>query len=140
MEKRRMHVTESEAASMYARACRAWYGRRAQKVAKAEIKRLRGKNDESGVRMRTLVAEQLLGGRGESTVLTAPALASADSAAKPLHEAVHLTRRPGAVPSRRGNAALVQAGGDASHARNAGGRQLFDYREQVRSHAVGTSR
>jgi|HubBroStandDraft_4_1064222.scaffolds.fasta_scaffold1809806_1 hypothetical protein len=60
-----MHVTESEAASMYARACRAWYGRRAQKVVKDEIKRLRAKNDESGVSMWTLVGEQLLGGRSE---------------------------------------------------------------------------
>jgi hypothetical protein len=42
-----MHVTELEAASMYARACRAWYGRRAQKVVKDEIKRLRTKNDEA---------------------------------------------------------------------------------------------
>jgi hypothetical protein len=59
MERRRMHVTELEAASMYARACRAWYGRRAQKVVKDEIKRLRAKNDEAGVCIWSLVAEQL---------------------------------------------------------------------------------
>jgi hypothetical protein len=55
----RMDVTEREAASMYARACRAWYGRRAQKVVKDTIKQLRAANDESGVRMWTLVGEQL---------------------------------------------------------------------------------
>jgi hypothetical protein len=36
-----MHATEREAASMYARACMAWYGRRAQKVVKDEINRLK---------------------------------------------------------------------------------------------------
>jgi hypothetical protein len=54
-----MRVTEQEAASMYARACRAWYGRRASKVVKDTIKRLRAANDESGVRMWTLIAEAL---------------------------------------------------------------------------------
>ena len=54
-----MHVTEREAASMYARACKPWYGRRAQKVVKDEIKRLKAVKDESGVRMWSLVAEQL---------------------------------------------------------------------------------
>jgi hypothetical protein len=62
-----MHVTESEAASMYARACRAWYGRRAQKVVKDEIKRLDAANDKSGVRMWSLVAEQLPRVRTERT-------------------------------------------------------------------------
>jgi hypothetical protein len=54
-----MRVTEQQAASMYARACRAWYGRRASKVVKDTIKQLRAANDESGVRMWTLIAEAL---------------------------------------------------------------------------------
>jgi hypothetical protein len=52
-------VTEREAASMYARACRAWYGRRAPRVIKETINQLRAKNDESGVRIWSLVAEAL---------------------------------------------------------------------------------
>jgi hypothetical protein len=54
-----IEVTEREAASMYARACRAWYGRRAPRVIKDKIKELCAKNDESGVRIWTLVAEAL---------------------------------------------------------------------------------
>jgi hypothetical protein len=60
-------VTERDAASMYARACRAWYGRRAPRGIKGTIKQLRAKNDISGVRMWTLVAEQLPRARPEST-------------------------------------------------------------------------
>jgi hypothetical protein len=52
-------VTEREAASMYARACRAWYGRRAPRVIKETIEQLRAKNGESSVRIWTLVAEAL---------------------------------------------------------------------------------
>jgi hypothetical protein len=63
-----VRVTELEAASMYARACRAWYGRRAQKVVKDEIKRLKAANDSSGVRMWSLVAEQLPGVRTEPAI------------------------------------------------------------------------
>jgi hypothetical protein len=44
---------------MYARACRAWYGRRAPKVVRDTIKRLRASNDEPGVRMWMLIAEAL---------------------------------------------------------------------------------
>jgi hypothetical protein len=54
-----MRVTERQAASMYARACRAWYGRRAGRVVKDTIKQLRNANDEAGVRMWTLIAEAL---------------------------------------------------------------------------------
>jgi hypothetical protein len=53
-----MHVTEREAASIYARACRAWYGR-APRIIKETIKQLHAENDETGVRMWTLVGEQL---------------------------------------------------------------------------------
>jgi hypothetical protein len=54
-----MRVTDQQAALMYARACRAWYGRRAPKVVKDTINRLRAEDDESGVRMWTLIAEAL---------------------------------------------------------------------------------
>jgi hypothetical protein len=63
-----MDVTEREAALMYARACRAWYGRGAPRVIKETIKQLRTKNDEAGVRMRTLVGEQLPSGRTEPAI------------------------------------------------------------------------
>jgi hypothetical protein len=63
-----MHVTELQAASMYARACRSWYGRRAPRVIRDKIKQLRAANDESGIRMWTLVGEQLPRGRNEPTI------------------------------------------------------------------------
>ena len=63
-----MRVTEREAASMYARACRAWYGRLAPRVVKETIEQLRAANDESGVRMWTLVGEQLPRERKEPTI------------------------------------------------------------------------
>jgi hypothetical protein len=62
-----MVVTERDAAAMYARACRAWYGRRAPRVVKDTIKQLRAKNDEAGVRMWSLVAEELPTARAEPT-------------------------------------------------------------------------
>ena len=43
-----MHVGIDDAVSMYARACRAWYGTRAAKVARAEIQKLRKRGDWSG--------------------------------------------------------------------------------------------
>jgi hypothetical protein len=65
-------VTEREAAAMYARACRAWYGRRALRVIKETIKQLRAKNDESGVRIWTLVAEALPDTRAQHPVAGRP--------------------------------------------------------------------
>jgi hypothetical protein len=44
------------------------YGRRAPKVVKETIKQLRAANDESGVRMWTLVGEQLSPERREPTI------------------------------------------------------------------------
>jgi hypothetical protein len=67
-----MRVTEQQAASMYARACRAWYGRRAPRVVKDTIKRLRAANDESGVRMWTLIAEALPDARAQPPVVGRP--------------------------------------------------------------------
>jgi ribosomal protein L18E len=53
---------------MYARACRAWYGRRAPRIIKETIKRLHAANDETGVRIWTLVAEQLASARNERSL------------------------------------------------------------------------
>jgi hypothetical protein len=67
-----MRVTEHQAASMYARACRAWYGRRAPRVVKDTIKQLRAANDESGVRMWTLIAEALPDARTQPSLAGRP--------------------------------------------------------------------
>ena len=52
-------LTEDDAALMYARACRAWYGRRAQNIAKRTIKQLEHAHDEPGVRIWTRIADHL---------------------------------------------------------------------------------
>jgi len=44
-----MFVTEDEAAAMYARACRSWYGPKAKSVAKSKVRSLRAKGDDKGV-------------------------------------------------------------------------------------------
>jgi hypothetical protein len=67
-----MRVTEKDAASMYARACRAWYGRRATRVVKDTITQLRAANDESGVRMWTLIAEALPDTRAQTPMRGRP--------------------------------------------------------------------
>ena len=54
-----LRITEDDAAFMYARACRAWYGRRAPKVAKRTIKQLEQARDESGVRIWSRIADHL---------------------------------------------------------------------------------
>ena len=43
-----MFVTEDEAAAMYARASRSWYGPKAKLVAKAKVRSLRAKGDHKG--------------------------------------------------------------------------------------------
>jgi hypothetical protein len=68
-----MCVTERQAATMYARACRAWYGRRAPHVIKDAIKQLRAAHDVSGVRVWTLVAEELPRVRTEFSLAKEPA-------------------------------------------------------------------
>ena len=54
-----MHIGIDDAVSMYARACRAWYGPRAAKVARAEIQKLRKRGDLSGVEVWTKLAKEL---------------------------------------------------------------------------------
>ena len=54
-----MKITHDEAAEMYARACRAWYGPRADGIVHKKIKQLERKGDRSGVAAWTAVAHQL---------------------------------------------------------------------------------
>ena len=54
-----MHIGIDDAVSMYARACRAWYGARAAKVAQAEIQKLRKRGDWSGVDVWIKLAREL---------------------------------------------------------------------------------
>jgi hypothetical protein len=54
-----MYVSKDEAAFIYARACRAWYGKRAVRVVKRRIEELRRAGDEEGVNAWTRVAGKL---------------------------------------------------------------------------------
>jgi hypothetical protein len=54
-----MLFTKKDSATVYARACRKWYGPRAESVVKSQIKRLELKGDLKGVEMWQLVAEAL---------------------------------------------------------------------------------
>jgi hypothetical protein len=54
-----MQVSSSDAAVMYARACRAWYGKRALSVVTRQIRDLKGRGDAQGVVIWTKVADRL---------------------------------------------------------------------------------
>jgi hypothetical protein len=54
-----MEFTAEHAAIMYARHCRAWYGRRAHRVVKKRIEELTRAGDHDGVRAWLQVAHQL---------------------------------------------------------------------------------
>jgi hypothetical protein len=54
-----MFVIKQEAAFIYARACRAWYGKRAMRVVKRRIEELRRAGDDEGVSAWAQVADQL---------------------------------------------------------------------------------
>src|SRR5262245_61540877 len=54
-----MRVTSEDAAIMYARACRAWYGRRAPRIVKRRIEEFRRAGDRDGVSAWLQVADQL---------------------------------------------------------------------------------
>jgi hypothetical protein len=54
-----MHVSEEEAAFIYARACRAWYGKRAMRVVKRRIEEFRRAGDDEGVNAWTQLAAKL---------------------------------------------------------------------------------
>jgi hypothetical protein len=46
-----MHITEEDAALMYARACFAWYGPNATRIVRKRIRELERANDAPGVRI-----------------------------------------------------------------------------------------
>jgi hypothetical protein len=55
----RMNITEEQAAHIYARACKAWYGPRAQRVVRKKIKQLEQQGDRGRVVAWTAVDHQL---------------------------------------------------------------------------------
>jgi hypothetical protein len=44
-----MHVSHDDAAAIYARACRAWYGKRALRVVTSKVDELQRRGDAGGV-------------------------------------------------------------------------------------------
>jgi hypothetical protein len=54
-----MPITEEQAAHMYARACKAWYGPRAKGIVRKKIKQLERQGDRGGVVAWTAVANEL---------------------------------------------------------------------------------
>jgi hypothetical protein len=44
-----MHVSHDDAAAIYARACRAWYGKRALRVVTSRVDEFRRRGDTGGV-------------------------------------------------------------------------------------------
>jgi hypothetical protein len=54
-----MNATPDEAAAIYARACRAWYGKRAPRIVKRRIDELRRAGDHEGVDAWKQVAAKL---------------------------------------------------------------------------------
>jgi hypothetical protein len=58
-----MHVTIDEAAAIYARACRAWYGQRAPQVVKKRMRELERRGDAGGAAAWAKVAAALDSGR-----------------------------------------------------------------------------
>jgi hypothetical protein len=54
-----MSITEQEAADMYARACRRWYGEEAKLVVSSKIGALEAKGDHKGVKAWTRVHRSL---------------------------------------------------------------------------------
>ena len=56
-----MHISIDDAAAMYARACRAWYGNRAPQVVNDKAKQLAKQGDTSGAAAWTKVAKYLQG-------------------------------------------------------------------------------
>ena len=55
-----MFVTDEEAAEMYARACRSWYGTKAKSVVRAKIHALKAKGDDKGAEAWERVARALI--------------------------------------------------------------------------------
>jgi hypothetical protein len=55
-----MFVTEEEAAAMYARWCRSWYGEKAKSVIRAKIRALKARGDHKGAEAWERVARALI--------------------------------------------------------------------------------
>jgi hypothetical protein len=60
-----MFVTEEEAAAMYARACRSWYGAKASSVVNSQIRTLMAKGDRKGIAAWRRVANALKSQNGQ---------------------------------------------------------------------------
>jgi hypothetical protein len=54
-----MYASLDDAAAIYARACRAWYGKRAPRIVKKRIEELKRAGDAKGVEAWTEVANKL---------------------------------------------------------------------------------
>jgi hypothetical protein len=54
-----MQASLDDATAIYARACRAWYGKRAPRIVKTRIEELRRAGDFKGVEAWTQVADKL---------------------------------------------------------------------------------
>jgi hypothetical protein len=54
-----MQASLDDATAIYARACRAWYGKRAPRIVKTRIEELRRAGDVKGVEAWTQVADKL---------------------------------------------------------------------------------
>jgi hypothetical protein len=54
-----MHASLEDATAIYARACRAWYSKRAPRVVKKRIEELQRAGDAEGVEAWTQVADKL---------------------------------------------------------------------------------
>jgi hypothetical protein len=54
-----MDVSHEDAALVYAHACRAWYGKRALRVVKDQVRALDRTGDHDGVKAWSLVADKL---------------------------------------------------------------------------------
>ena len=54
-----MHLSSHDAAVIYARACRAWYGKRALRVVGDQVRTLKRRGDADGVAIWSKVADRL---------------------------------------------------------------------------------
>jgi hypothetical protein len=54
-----MYATTDDAALIYARACMAWYGKRALRVVRQQVRTLQGRGDKGGVEAWSKVAEKI---------------------------------------------------------------------------------
>ena len=68
---RAMFITKKDAATVYAAACRKWYGTRAKSVIKFKIQRLKAKGDLKSAAAWQLVADELSDGGRERPRLAA---------------------------------------------------------------------